>query len=274
MFSDPYSERQEFAKFFSKNKVFIGLAALLAVIGAIELAMLFQMPGIGLRRTPAADEGAAMANGADIRQEEQVASALASKPEIRQAEADWRLMLVNWDKHVPEEYAVELAEVRSGYSVDARMLEPLKEMLDAAGAEGLSVIVVSAYRTIDKQRDLYENKVARLIGQGMDEEQAKKAAITEVAYPGNSEHHLGLAVDLASSRNQRLDETQADTEENQWLRAFCQEYGFILRYPADKSEFTGIIYEPWHFRYVGTAVAKEIMEKGICLEEYLDASSK
>ena len=90
-----------------------------------------------------------------------------------------------------------------------------------------------------------------------------------VAVPGTSEHATGLALDITSESNQTLDETQAQTQEQQWLMKNCQNYGFILRYPKDKTDITQYIYEPWHYRYVGEEAAKAIMEKGITLEEYL-----
>ena len=91
-----------------------------------------------------------------------------------------------------------------------------------------------------------------------------------MAVPGTSEHQLGLAVDIVDRSNQNLDESQEDTAVQQWLMAHSWEYGFILRFPTGKSDITGIIYEPWHYRYVGRDAAKEIYDRGICLEEYLD----
>ena len=90
-----------------------------------------------------------------------------------------------------------------------------------------------------------------------------------VAYPGTSEHNLGLAVDIVARDYQILDEKQEQTAEQQWLMENCCKYGFILRYPTDKTEETGIIYEPWHYRYVGQTAAKEMYRKNLCLEEYL-----
>ena len=87
--------------------------------------------------------------------------------------------------------------------------------------------------------------------------------------PGTSEHQAGLAVDIVSVEYQVLDEGQEDTPLQQWLMAHCWEYGFILRYPTDKSDLTGVGYEPWHYRYVGEEAAKAVTEQGICLEEYL-----
>ena len=105
-------------------------------------------------------------------------------------------------------------------------------------------------------------------GKGLDEEEAVAAAGEVVAVPGTSEHQLGLAVDICSMDYQLLDEGQEQTAEYQWLRAHCAEYGFILRYPPDTTDITGIIYEPWHFRYVGTPHAQLMTERGLTLEEY------
>ena len=91
-----------------------------------------------------------------------------------------------------------------------------------------------------------------------------------VAVPGTSEHQTGLALDIISSSYQVLDRDQENTAEQRWLMENSYKYGFILRYPSDKSEITGINYEPWHYRYVGKEAAKEIYEKGLCLEEYLE----
>ena len=123
-----------------------------------------------------------------------------------------------------------------------------------------------------KQTALFEDKVRRVTAElGLTGEAAREKAGTEVAFPGTSEHNLGLAVDIVARDYQILDEKQAQTAEAQWLKENCWKYGFILRYPTDKTEETGIIFEPWHYRYVGEKAAKEIMDQGICLEEYLDA---
>lgn len=92
-----------------------------------------------------------------------------------------------------------------------------------------------------------------------------------VAYPGTSEHQLGLAADIVARSYQLLDDQQAQTAEARWLKEHCAEYGFILRYPTDKTSLTGVIFEPWHYRYVGEEAAREIMGQGICLEEYLES---
>ena len=182
---------------------------------------------------------------------------------------DWKLTLVNASHPLEEGYEPDLAEIENNYYFDSRAVEYLQEMLAAGRKEGLDFWVCSAYRTIEKQTELYQDKVRRLEAEGMSHRTALKEAGTVVAYPGTSEHNLGLAVDIVAKDYQILDEKQEETDEQQWLMENCWKYGFILRYPTDKTEETGIIYEPWHYRYVGREAAREIMERGICLEEYL-----
>ncbi|MDE7035578.1 MAG: M15 family metallopeptidase, partial [Eubacteriales bacterium] len=124
---------------------------------------------------------------------------------------------------------------------------------------------------VDKQEELFVSRIARSEGDGLDDDAAVASAATVVAVPGASEHHTGLALDIVSNGYQLLDEGQEGTPENQWLREHCADYGFILRYPVGSTDETGIIYEPWHFRYVGKKAAKEIMEHGITFEAYSGA---
>ncbi len=183
---------------------------------------------------------------------------------------DWMLRLVNASHPLDGEYCPRLEEIENNYYFDARAVQELRKMLSDGRKEGLDFWICSAYRTIEKQTELYENKVRRLEAEGMSHEKALERAAAEVTRPGTSEHHLGLAVDIVARSYQMLDEKQEETPEQQWLMKNCWKYGFILRYPTEKTEETGIIYEPWHYRYVGKEAAKEIWEKGICLEEYLE----
>ncbi len=195
---------------------------------------------------------------------------LAAGEETSKEEA-WKLTLVNKWNPMEEGYKPAVAEIENNYYFDARAVGYLQEMLAAGRREGLDFWVCSAYRTVEKQTDLFEDKVRRVTAEtGLTGDAAREKAGTEVAVPGTSEHNLGLAVDIVARDYQILDEKQARTEEAQWLKENCWKYGFILRYPTDKTEETGIIFEPWHYRYVGEKAAKEIMERGICLEEYLD----
>ncbi len=197
---------------------------------------------------------------------------LLTAGEETQEEEAWKLTLVNKWNPVEEGYKPALAEIENNYYFDARAVGYLQEMLADGRRAGLDFWVCSAYRTVEKQTELFEDKVRRVTYEtGLTGEAAREKAGTEVAYPGTSEHNLGLAVDIVARDYQILDEKQARTDEAQWLKENCWKYGFILRYPTDKTEETGIIFEPWHYRYVGEKAAKEIMEQGICLEEYLDA---
>lgn len=181
----------------------------------------------------------------------------------------WNLLLVNpWHK-IPDGFTVELTELQNGHAIDSRAYPDLQAMMDAMRAEGLSPLICSSYRTQEKQERLFQNKVNQYLSQGYAEEEAENAAGKWVAVPGTSEHQTGLAVDIVSLHYQVLDEKQEETPEQQWLIENSYKYGFILRYPEEKSEITGIGYEPWHYRYVGIEAAKEIYERGISLEEYL-----
>lgn len=188
--------------------------------------------------------------------------------EIR--EPEWNLLLVNPWTPLPQDFSVELAELKNGRCVDERIYQDLQDMLADARAEGLSPVICSAYRTNTQQQMLYGNKIKRLELEGYSQEEAQQKAGTVVAVPGTSEHETGLALDIVAESYQVLTEDQENTAEQQWLMKNAHRYGFILRYPKGKSEITGICYEPWHYRYVGQEAAKVIYEEGLCLEEYLE----
>ena len=183
---------------------------------------------------------------------------------------DWNLLLVNpWEK-LPEGYMMELRKLANGLTVDARIYDDLNAMLTDCWGAGLHPVVCSAYRSQATQQRLYNNKIARLRAAGYGWDAAVKEAGRWVAVPGTSEHQTGMALDVVSYKYQLLTEKQAETAEQQWLMEHCWEYGFILRYPKDKTEVTGIGYEPWHYRYVGRAAAAAMKGSGLCLEEYLE----
>lgn len=179
------------------------------------------------------------------------------------------LLLINPWHLLPEDYEPELVTVEYGHKVDECAAEHLEDMLADCREEGLSPLICSSYRDRAKQEILFENDVRRFMYRGYTEEEAREETAKSVAVPGSSEHEAGLAVDIVYAGYQTLDESQDQNETQQWLMEHCREYGFILRYPEDKQEITGITYEPWHYRYVGLEAAEEIMSRGICLEEYL-----
>ena len=180
------------------------------------------------------------------------------------------LTLVNPWNTIPQDWKVDLVSVGNGHKVDKTCYNDLVAMLDACKAAGFRPVVRSSYRTQATQKQLYENKVNQWKGYGYAEEEARKQAAAIVAPPGTSEHQLGWAVDLVDASYQVLNEKQATMPAQKWLMEHSWEYGFILRYPVNKSDVTGIIYEPWHYRYVGREHAKAIYESGLCLEEWLE----
>lgn len=186
---------------------------------------------------------------------------------------DWRLILVNPWHYLPDDFEIETAYTEYGREFDARAVDDLEEMLADCREEGHSPLICSAYRNHDFQVRLFENDVRKWMWKGYSEEEAREETARNVAIPGTSEHEAGLAVDIVYSEMQALDEYQADNETQQWLMEHCWEYGFILRYPEDKTEITGITYEPWHYRYVGKKAAAFIRDNNLCLEEYLDYMS-
>ena len=203
-----------------------------------------------------------------------VMSIAAEEPVIRDpVDTDaWNLTLVNPWTPLPEDYSFTKKELSNGHAVDERCYPDLQAMMDACRAAGNSPLICSSYRSYEKQQSLYQSKVDRLIAQGYSREQSETEAGKAVALPGTSEHQLGLAVDIVDLANQNLDSSQEDTAVQKWLMEHSWEYGFILRYPNEKSDLTGIIYEPWHYRYVGKDAAEAIYRQGLCLEEYLGAA--
>lgn len=194
------------------------------------------------------------------------------EPDSSASPEGWNLILVNREHPLPEDFTVpELTRLVNGHAIDSRAYPALQSMMDDARAAGLQPTICSSYRTREKQEELFQNKVQGLLAEGYDREEAEAQAAMWVARPGTSEHQAGLAVDIVDKSYQLLDEGQENTAVQKWLMAHCAEYGFILRYPTDKSALTGVNYEPWHYRYVGRDAAKEMAEQGLCLEEYLQS---
>ncbi len=184
---------------------------------------------------------------------------------------DWRLKLVNDWNPIDENYEKGITLVKAGNRsqiADSRILADLNAMLAAGKTYGIDV--QSGYRGYDHQARLYWRQVDAQRGYGHDDKKAQEIAGTVVKRPGYSEHNSGLAVDLGGSGNFTLTQSFENTPAYRWLIENCADYGFILRFPKDKETITGVIYEAWHFRYVGKEAAKIIMENGLCLEEYLE----
>ena len=184
------------------------------------------------------------------------------------------IILVNPWNALPEDYTVDLEDISSKHEIASIAVADYKAMMKACRAAGMDPVVCSSYRTWEYQEELHEQRIERFLDQGYSETDAAALAATIVAVPGTSEHQLGLALDIIDNDNWSLDKSQARMPTQKWLMEHSWEYGWILRYPDDKSDITGIIYEPWHYRYVGREVAADIHASGLCLEEYLDMLTK
>lgn len=182
----------------------------------------------------------------------------------------WYLTLVNSENPIDDNFQITLTRLRNKQAIDARCYPELQAMMDDCRAAGLSPIICSSYRTYDKQEELFEQQVQEFINQGYGKLDAQKKAAGAVARPGTSEHELGLAIDIVDESNQRLNQYQENTAVQRWLMQNSWRYGFILRYPSDKTDITGIQYEPWHYRFVGKEAARIIYENNWTLEEYLN----
>lgn len=181
------------------------------------------------------------------------------------------LVLVNKDQPLPDDYSVTLKELNNGKgSVDIRIYDALAKMLADGAAEGYSYSLVSSYRDSDYQEKLIQNDIRRYMSNGCTIEEALARTYEQVMPAGYSEHETGLALDITAAGYTALDATQAEREENQWMRRECWKYGFILRYPGDKESVTKIVYEPWHFRYVGKEAAEFLTEENLTLEEFYE----
>ncbi|MDE5861799.1 MAG: M15 family metallopeptidase [Ruminococcus sp.] len=179
--------------------------------------------------------------------------------------ADWWLILVNNENSIPYGYTPELMELSNGIRIDTRIYPDLQRMFDDARNIGIYPVVSEGYRTHEEQKKMMSDKVESFISDGYSRREAKKLAREWVAVAGKSEHEIGLALDINADQSY-----STDTEVYDWLAENAYKYGFILRYPPDKEYITGIDYEPWHYRYVGTETATEIHDKNITLEEYLN----
>lgn len=205
-------------------------------------------------------------------------AALAALPEKKAA--NYRdlhlelLILVNAWNPVPEDYSVELTpiaewQIGEDQQIDVRCADALLQMIHDCQEAGNHPYICSSYRTYEMQELLYYNKIGRVMEWGYNWEVAAQVASQSVAVPGTSEHQLGLAADIIDDDYTYLDEGQEQTSTQRWLMENSWKYGFILRYPNGTTDITGIIYEPWHYRYVGEHFAKEIHELGVTLEEYI-----
>lgn len=179
----------------------------------------------------------------------------------------WNLVLVNADHAIPPDWVIPaFTELKGNQKVDSRIYPELQRMFDDCRKAGIKPMVKTSYRTYEDQKNMLVRKYKSYRNQGKSDAEAKKAALKVAAMPDHSEHQLGLAVDIDSANTK----TCSNDKVWSWMKKNCHKYGFIWRYPGEKTEITGISNEQWHFRYVGVEAATYIMENGLCLEEYLE----
>lgn len=251
-----------------RKRLALGLALLLALSpaalaesGGIGSGGVFQFSSSDVNNTVFSNEAPEVTQAPQAGGPEIPTATLSPKV----AELPWNLMLVNKDNPVPDDWEVDLVTLDNGRQVDRRILPDLQRMFDDCRKAGLKPTVYTAYRSYEDQKDMLVVKYKQYKNQGMSHTDAQIAALKVANYPGYSEHQLGLAVDIDSAN------TKVCSNESvwDWMKHHCHEYGFIWRYPKQKTDITGINNEDWHFRYVGVEAATYMMTNYLCLEEYL-----
>ena len=253
--------------------------ALIGLLGVGTAAGIFLSDRSQQQEPPSADiqqeeKEEAPVESSSQKEEEQEQSSQETKQqqlaeEFAKEKEEYYLLLANAENPLPQDWSIQTEEVQNGYEMDKRAAPAMREMILAAKEDGVELMLCSAYRSVEKQQQLFDRSQQAYMAQGMSEEEAYAKTATETAIPGTSEHQTGLAADIVTPTYQMLDAGFADTPAGQWLSEHAAEYGFVLRYPQDKQEVTGIIYESWHYRFVGKTHAKLMKESGLCLEEYL-----
>lgn len=180
------------------------------------------------------------------------------------------ILLVSENHPLNQNIQIPLKTISKNLQIHEMIYDDLFHMLNEMIKAGLKPVICSAYRSFQRQKELYEKKCQYYQNKRYSFDIAQKLASQWVAKPGCSEHQTGLALDIVSVDYQQLDEKQEQTQEQQWLMLNSWRYGFILRYPKGKQSITHVNYEPWHYRYVGKIAATEIYNRQITLEEYVE----
>lgn len=153
--------------------------------------------------------------------------------------------------------------------LEAQACKQCKMLLEKAEQDGITIKIISAYRSTEYQQGLWDTSVKELMQGGCTKVEAEREVAKTLAYPGHSEHNAGLAVDFGTESADDVEDDFYRSVQGKWLCKNAQRFGFVLRYPRMKEHITGISYEPWHYRYVGTEAAEFMKNSGLCLEEFL-----
>ncbi len=264
------------------KNIVIFVILLLLILAAVIAGLTALFGGKGGEQKPSSSAAAPGVSGSGST-ESGDSSPSSSNSVISEPDDSWQLILANPDSPVPDGFTVDLTDITGHYEdipaldnmkVDSRIVEPLLQMFQAAKADGQRLFLRASYRTVALQQTYYDWHINHYKEQGHTEEEAKELTLRYIAYPGTSEHHTGLAVDIISvewqNSGKEIIDTFDQTTEAEWLKNNAHRFGFIMRYPKDKEDVTKIGYEPWHFRYVGKAHAAAVYNAGLCLEEYLE----
>ena len=184
--------------------------------------------------------------------------------------SDWRLVLINKQHPIPENYDFKLGTIVEDMRCDKRIISDLLNMMRAAKNDGIILKIKSPYRTDSRQEYNFNARIKRYMEQGYSYMEAYKLTSQVITVPGASEHQIGLALDITCDTYDSLTQGFGDTKAGKWLAEHSCEYGFTLRYPQGKEYITSIEYEPWHFRYVGREAATIMRDEEMCLEEFWD----
>ena len=246
--------------------------SVICIAGVLLLAGTWKLTSFAVRQLFSHAEETEEEDIKQVSPEESAVQGTASSSDQITRHADIQdILLVNKDHPLSDTYRPNLTRMREyGVEVDVSICEALNKMLKAGEKQGLCFWIASAYRSTERQRELLDEDIEKLMREGYSCSEAYEEAVRETMPVGCSEHATGLAVDIVAKDYQILDEKQGKTDEMIWLQKNCSQYGFILRYPEGKEDITKVDYESWHFRYVGVDAAKDIMSLGITLEEYLD----
>lgn len=191
---------------------------------------------------------------------------LNENPKTEKKISDWRLVLVNYENYLPDDFELNLSSIDKTRQFDSRAIEYLNQMLVQMKKDGIkSTWVQSAYRSVEYQKELYDEKMQEIMSYGISQNEAEVFTSNVINKPGTSEHNLGLAIDF-----NYVDEDFDKTEGFAWLIQNAENYGFILRYKKEKEEVTKVSYEPWHWRFVGQEHAILMNDLDMCLEEYIE----
>jgi D-alanyl-D-alanine carboxypeptidase len=275
-------KREQRKKALRRYHLFLAGFALLAV--ALLVGLFFMVKGLaaggeGAKTSP--DSVKSSASSAPPASSAEPEPEPAPDPNAPADPALWSLLLTNVSHPLPDGYAPELASVgsnsRNGQQfMDERVADAMLQMVAAAKQDGVDLVVRSAYRSTQEQASLFNSMKQSYLNQGLSEEQALAETKKWRNVPGTSEHETGLCADIvgAADLNADLVPGLSEREWAKWLKEHAADYGFILRYPEDKTGVTGTSFEPWHYRYVGVEDARKIMSQGVCLEEYLGAAGE